>query len=478
MVKPRIFSAPKARASTLGKEAVELARSAGLVLDEWQAFVLDHALRKNGSSWASFEVGLNCPRQNGKGAILEARELAGLYLVREKLVIHSAHEFATSLEGFRRLLTLIEETPDLDKEVKRVSRAHGEEGIELKGGRRIRFRTRTRGGGRGFTCDCLILDEAMFLPEFAHGALVPTVSARPNPQVWYAGSAVDQAIHEHGIVFARVRERGMKGDDPALAYFEWSVEGENPGTVADNVATDEAAWAQANPALGIRITPEHLGYEQRSMDARTFAVERLGIGDWPRTDYVSESPIDLDTWLSLTDQGSELQDPICLAFDVSPDRRSSISAAGRNNDGLWHIEVVEDRAGTGWVAERISQRLAELSSSHRPKAVVCDGYGPAASLIPAIEALGVEVTTVTAGEHAAACGRFVDLVEEKAIRHLGSSELTGAIRSARTRPLGDAWAWSRKNSTTNISPLVSVTLALSAALTAKPVLEGPLFAWA
>jgi hypothetical protein len=49
------------------------------------------------------------------------------------------------------------------------------------------------------------------------------------------------------------------------------------------------------------------------MDPRTFAVERLGIGDWPRTDCVSESPIDLDIWLSLTDEGSVLQDPICLA---------------------------------------------------------------------------------------------------------------------------------------------------------------------
>lgn len=85
---------------------------------------------------------------------------------------------------------------------------------------------------------------------------------------------------------------------------------------------------------------------------------------------------------------------------------------------------------------------------------------------------------MTAGEHAAACGRFVDLVDEKALRHLGSSELTGAIRAARTRPLGDAWAWSRKNSSANISPLVSVTLALSAALTAKKEPDVPLFAWA
>jgi hypothetical protein len=124
---------------------------AGLVLDPWQAFVLEHALGERADGrWAAFEVGVVVSRQNGKGAILEARELAGLFLLGERLVVHSAHQFDTSLEAFRRLLGLIEDTPDLDRRVKRVSRSHGEEGIELKGGQRIRFRTRTKGGGRGF----------------------------------------------------------------------------------------------------------------------------------------------------------------------------------------------------------------------------------------------------------------------------------------------------------------------------------------
>ena len=57
----------------------------------------------------------------------------------------------------------MEDNPDFSRRVKRVSRSHGEEGIELTTGQRIRFRTRTKGGGRGFSGDCLILDEAMVL---------------------------------------------------------------------------------------------------------------------------------------------------------------------------------------------------------------------------------------------------------------------------------------------------------------------------
>ena len=33
-------------------------------------------------------MGLICSRQNGKGALLEARELAGLFLLGEELILH------------------------------------------------------------------------------------------------------------------------------------------------------------------------------------------------------------------------------------------------------------------------------------------------------------------------------------------------------------------------------------------------------
>ncbi len=453
---PRIVSVP-ACVSSAGEEAVELARMAGLVLDPWQEFVLAASLgEREDGKWAAFEVGVVVSRQNGKGSILEARELAGLFLLGERFIIHSAHQFDTSLEAFRRLLTLIEDTPDFDRRVKRVVRSHGEEGIELKGGQRIRFRTRTKGGGRGFTSDCLILDEAMILPESAHGALLPTLSARPNPQVWYTGSAVDQEVHEHGIVLARIRERGLRGDDPALAYAEWSVDGDE-FAARPELATDLEAWAQANPGLGIRISAEHIGREQRSMDPKTFAVERLGVGDWPRTDGLGDRPIDPEAWAALRDPKSSALDPVCFALDVAPDRSSAaICVAGWRSDGRKHVEVVEHERGTGWAAER----LAELKKAHRTVAIVCDGSGPVSSLLPQLEELKVDVTLVNAKEHGQACGMIYDAVEQRTIRHLGSQEMASAIAGAVKRPLGDAWAWSRKSSTVDISPLVACTLAL------------------
>jgi hypothetical protein len=374
------------------------------------------------------------------------------------MLIHSAHQFDTSLEAFRRLLFLIEDTPELDAQVKRVSRSHGEEGIELKSRQRIRFRTRTKGGGRGFAGDFLALDEAMFLAESSHGALLPTLSARPNPQVWYTGSAVDQMVHEDGVVLARVRERGLRGKDESLAYFEWSADEDSPDHIDDDVADDPETWAIANPALGVRITEEHVRYESWSLDPRTFAVERLGVGDWPPTDRGTSTVIPLEAWLALIDERSVPLDPVCFAYDVSPSRLSAaIAVAGRRSDGLAHVEVVDHHDGTGWVVDRV----AELQRAHAPRAVLCDQASPAAALLAEFEARRVDVETVSAAEHARACGALFDMVEQRQLRHLGTPELRSAIKGAKTRPLGDAWAWARSKSTVDICPLVAATLALS-----------------
>lgn len=461
---PRVESVPDGVDHPDGQAASELVAAAGITLDPWQDHVFRRSLRVRGQKWAAFEVGLVCPRQNGKNELIVARELAGLFVLGERLLIHSAHQFDTSLEAFRRLVTVIEDNEWLDREVRRpggIKRSHGEEGVELKNGQRIRFRTRTKGGGRGFSSDCLILDEAMILPESSHGALLPTLSARPNPQVWYTGSAVDQTVHPDGVVLTRVRERGLAGQDPALAFFEWSLDEPNPADLSPERSGNVDVWAQANPGLGIRISAAHIANERASMDPRTFAVERLGVGDWPQIDG-DGSVISVKDWDGLADPRSRTVGPVVFAFDVSPDRRkATVSVCGRRRDGLPHVETVETLKGTAGLVDYLVARVEK----NDPIAVVLDDKGPAGSLAPALEERGVKLTKVTANEHAQACGMLFDAVQQRKLRHLGTLELQSALRGASTRPLGEAWAWSRKSSSVDISPLVAGTLALWGLLT-------------
>lgn len=472
MVEPRIQHAPAVADRALAERGLEFLHQHDFGLDEWQELPIREALSQDAEGRKPLELGICLPRQNGKGEIMLALLLIGVFVEQLPLQIYSAHEFATAMEHFTRLEFLLEERPELYEQLKlnkyrqpMIIRSHGAEGFHFEGNRRILFRTRTKGGGRGFTCDRLIADEAMVFSEMQHAALMPTLSAVPDAQIVYSGSAVDQETHEHGVVFARVRERGIKGEDQRLAFFEWSIGGDypNPEAVPADVLDDMAALAQANPAMGTRISPDFVAVERRSLSSRSFSVERGGIGDWPRTDYAGETVIAIEDWLELKDGDSVLVDPVYLAFDVSPDRRCALSAAGRNMQGLWHVEVFEARRGTAWLPDR----LAELIEKHRPSEVVCDAFGPAGNLVQQLDNLGIAVRAVSATEHGQACARMLDCVEQHTLRHLGSDEMRNAILGAKTRPLGDAWAWSRKNSSVDISPLVASTLALSAAIEAQ-----------
>lgn len=449
--------------TSAGREAVELAAHAGLKLDPWQQAVLEDGLGESPDGrWTSFEVACVLSRQNGKSAIFEARELAGLFLFGEKLIIHTAHEVKTSQEAFRRVTDLIRNTPDLMRRVKAIRLANGEQGVELKTGQRLRFLARSHGSGRGFSGDCVILDEAMLLGDNSMAALLPTMSAKPNPQLWYGASA---GVGEPSVQLARVRKRGLSGVDKSLAYLEWSADLHNTGCTRDcnyhDDIDDPATWAKANPGLGYRITNEYIERERRALPRAVFARERLGVGDYPEDVSDAWLIIPSFTWQGLADKRPYAPGdlaPVAMAIDVQHDRSaSSIAIAGGRPDGRTQVELADHRAGTGWVAARV----AELQDRWRIETVTVDPGSPAGALIADLEANGVQVSPVTTREFCQACGAFYDAVFNNRLTHLDEPELNAAVASVSKRPLADAWAWERRNAT-SVAPLVAASLAYHA----------------
>jgi len=460
LVAPAYHWSPPA-VSSAGAEVADLAASAGLVLDGAQRLVLDAvcAEREDGR-WAAFEVCVVAPRQNMKTAVLCASVLGDLFLHGARLVVWTAHRFRTTKEAFRDLAALIDGADHLRRRVKAngIKATHGEESIELTTGQRISFLARSKSGGRGLSGDVVVMDEAFALGPEVMGALLPTLSARPNPQVRYASSA--------GLITSDVlrslRDRGRPGGDSSLAYLEWCAPA--GGCAAGEHCThrvgtdgclldDEAAWRAANPALGTRIAVEHVAAERRALPPDEFARERLGWWDDPQ---VADAVITDAQWAAMCDPASAVSDGQRLAFaiDVSPDRAwTSVAVAGRRDDGLLHVQLVDRRRGTDWVPARV----AELHSRWRPVGWLVDGVGAAGSLLP--DLAGLPVTVTSARDLARACGGLYDDVVGGGLRHLGQPDLDVAVRVAGRRQLGDAWAWSRRASTGDISPLVAVTLA-------------------
>ena len=69
--------------------------------DAWQQLVLDDWLAASAKDeWKHPVAGLSMPRQNGKNALLEMRELFGMVLLGET-VIHSAHEVKSAQAHYR-----------------------------------------------------------------------------------------------------------------------------------------------------------------------------------------------------------------------------------------------------------------------------------------------------------------------------------------------------------------------------------------
>ncbi|MCZ7413070.1 terminase [Streptomyces sp. WMMC897] len=453
--------------ATAGDEFVELAASAGLVLDPWQQYVLRHGLgeRPDGRC-AATKCSVWVPRQNGKGAIIEALTLGWLFLTRERLILHSAHEFKTAQEAFVRIKDLIQSTPDLDRRVARIREANGEQGIELTrdaGGGRLRFIARSRGSGRGFSGRKNILDEAQELTAQQMAAMLPTLSAQPDPQAWLFGTPPeDPAAWCYGL-----REDGEQGV-PRLAHFDWGADLDptDPQDVR-RAQRDRDLWYQCNPSLGIRITEETVEDEAGPSGlADRFVVERLGA--WLPRAVGGATVLDLGQWAELEDRTSKRTGAVAFALDITPSRDwASIAAYGLREDGVGHMEVIDHRKGTDWLVER----LVQLRDRWNPVAIALDVKGPAGSLLVDLEKAGLskpedaeqpeygDLAIPTAQEVAAGCGQLADAVRDGTVRHIGQELLEIAIQGAKTRPLGDAWAWGRRLSTVDISPLVAVTLA-------------------
>lgn len=447
--RPAFLNLPDDRQGSAGEEAVELARVAGLVLDDWQAWFLTEALmQRSDGKWAAFEVADIVPRQNGKGSILEARQLYGLFLGGEQLQVHTAHEFKTAYEHFLRIVALVENTPELDAKVQRIRRGAGEQAIELRSGERLRFLARSSGSGRGLSGDTVYLDEAFALTPEIMGALLPTMSAMPNPQVWFPSSHPRFGQR----VLWELCQRGRAATGGQLLYAEW---GNEAGVSPD----DRDGWYRANPSLGrVRadgsgIAEDFVAAEREAMRAfpEEFLRERLGV----LIDAETGGVIPMEAWNARAGVAGELSDRGFASLSVGPDQRvAALGFAAQRADGKLQIEVVRHEAGTAWVVEACRKAQAETEAP-----IVVDPRTPTAGVLDHLRGAGVELYEATTAEVVSACAAFQNDVMHGGLFHLNAPSLNEALRAADVRPVGEAWVFSARHSQADITPVQAVVLA-------------------
>lgn len=454
---PRLWTVPlrklTARTSR-GFECIEFAEQIlGLTLMPWQRWALIHLLElKVGGGYRFRTVLVLVARQNGKTTLMQVLALWRMFVDIDSptgLVIGTAQNLDIAEEAWQGAVDMAEGTPELAAEIAHVDRASGKKALRLTTGQRYKVAAASRRGGRSLSGDLVMLDELREHQTWESWAAVSkTTMARPDPQICGFSNAGDLS----SVVLAHLRQAALtsikEGDTGSpIGLFEWSA--------PDGCALDDrAGWAQANPALGHTIIELAIEAALATDPENVFRTEILC--QW--VDSLADYPIDPVLWALLEDPSSQLVGEMVFAFDVTPSRDfGAIAVAGRRKDGLLHVEVVEVRAGTGWIVDR----LAGLVRAHDAGAVVLEEASPAGSLLVDLKDAGVPVTALGGREVAQACGQFFDMVAEKGLRHLGQEEMASALLGAAKRPLSDAWAWARRVSTTNISPLVAASLAVS-----------------
>lgn len=460
---PAYLWTPEGSTFAAGDEAAELADSLGFQVSDPELDVLRVLLAEGqDGSWAALESAVVCARQNMKTWALMMTVLYDVFLRDVKRVTWSSHLFRTTQDAFNELDRVIGDTDWLRSRVRRRRASKGEEGFDFVNGGRLDFLARSKGGGRGLSGNSVILDEALYLSAATQGALIPTLSAQPNPAVRYGSSPGVQ----ESAVLRTIRDRGRSLSDPSLAYIEYTSDRQPcaqdncshsvdvPGCQLDN----EDLWWDANPALGRRISIEYVRDERRALssDPIEFMRERLGWWDDPASGahglafHVAEwDACGVDDLADPADRST-----VHLAVDVSWDRETaSVAAAWKLNDGRIAVRIVASMDPSevpAWLASR----------SYAVQVGIQQNGAPASSLLPDLQALSaLTIHPVPGSDIARSVGSMFDAMKSRMVVHDGDPSLRQQVDTAKPRRVGDGVALDRVSSPLDISGLTAVTLA-------------------
>lgn len=441
----------------------------GFTMDEWQRWTLRQLLGlREDNTFAAKEVCLLVPRRNGKTHILEARALAGLFILKEPLIVHTAQVFSTCRESWLRVKSAIERCDALAELVDagkiKFPSANDNLSIEFEG-RRILYKARGTNPIRGFSPQVVIADEAYAMDDEIAAAIQNAIGAEENPQyICTSSTGLDDSDY-----LLRMRDRGIQEQGKhTLALLEWCAE---EGCDLDDIEQ----YFRSNPALNIRVSLESLLDARRGQADKQFGRERLGL--W--ADNKFRAVIDLERWTKeLCKPESQITSKYVLSVDATPSHPhdAAVSIAGFTPDGKKQVEVIRTGRSLNWVVDEVKSLYGAVRNPP-PLAVVVQAGAKASSLVPELQKIQdrdgnfAEIIELGARDVTSACGYFVDCVDEGSIVHLGDQSLATALSGATKINVGKldgpkgeeeyrAFYWGRKDILIDISPLCSSTYAL------------------
>lgn len=445
--RPRFATPRDERFPTHGTAVGEIARRLGRPLMPWQQDLVDVAYEYDPASGLLRydEADIVVHRQAGKTTITLAKKIHRLTVMARQLgPQRSTYTAQTRLAArkklerdFAELLRASSSFREVTNAKARPSKAtdwrlslnNGSEAIQFGRGSFLQIDAPSRTGGHGDTLDDGTIDEA-----FAHeddtveASMRPAMATRRNAQLWVistAGDGQSKYLWRKVLAGRAAHEAGRHG---RVCYVEYSAADDaDPG--------DPATWRGCMPALGITITEDFVRSEweraQRKGQEGIDTFCRAYLNQWPEVPVLEEevapTAFDVEAWAALADPDAPRGGSVVFGVDIGADRVAHVAVAWRRDDGDVQVMLADTRLSPLQTPVRLN-RLAE--DWHGPVML----GGPSAALEGDVRTASV----VSAMEFAAACGRFGDLLRDRAIRHGNQPPLNDAVRAARLRSYGAA----------------------------------------
>jgi hypothetical protein len=438
-----------------GEQMIKFCEEIGFELMPWQQWLAHHSLKyKPDGRWAHPIVCLLVGRQNGKSTFMALNILFRIYVLKEKLQVHTAHKLTTSAELFYKIYEIIEQNPRLTAEFTKKLESKGFQELQFTEGRRYIVRA-NNSAGRGIAAvNCVHMDEVRdFKDDDVWSALRYTQMSSPNPQTFIYTSAGDQ----HSIVLNRLKERAyaaIYGGIDDIGWFEYSA---SRDIKFDNSPAFWLGVSQANPSLGITIHPDNI---RAVLNDPEDIVRTEVLTQWVDTINPVINP---SQWESCKVEGLRLnpEADTWLAIDLSPSRKEAALVASQRLEGdkfqvillqTWHNPAnLDDKAMANDVAEWVRKYPVQLVAySARTASAVASRLKPA----------GIRVEPIDGLDYAQSCDELLGAISSQRLAHSGQDELTKQCLSAVKLPFGDGgWVMGRKVSNVTICGAIASALA-------------------
>jgi hypothetical protein len=442
---PRYATRRRPERFTFGHRLAALAEVLGVPFMPWQSYVADVGCEIEAETGfpAYNEIIVTVPRQSGKTTLNLSWQLDRcLHWGSPQRSAFTAQTGKDARDKWIDELFPQLEASELAGKIAAINRGMGNEAVRFRNGSLIRILSTSASSGHSKTLDQAVMDEVWHdYDDRREQGLRPAMITREDRQLLICSTAGTAASTVYNAKVAAGR-RAVEADvGHGIAYFEWSAPEEwDP--------ENRESWWSFMPALGFTITERSIESERLAMKPGEF---RRAYGNRPTMGV--EMILPLETWQRACDPTAKPEGALRFGLDVAEDRASAaIVAAGAN--GV--LELIDHRPGIGWVVDRAN----ELIDRHGT-AIALDFGGPAGVVADSLR----RCERMTGRTVLQACAATYDAIIEGTVKFRTDQAFDAAIHGAVRKVVGDMWAWSRKGSVADITPIMAASLALRSTVT-------------